>query len=77
MYRLGETAKGLDFPEKTTQGAKMLMVLVLEANDGAPMFWVPPHKIINNDDTTHKVFCGLEQEEWSQTDTYQLIQTEA
>ena len=60
VYRVGETAKGLGFPEKTTEGAKVLMDLVLESNDGAPMFWVPPHKIINNDDMTHKFFCSVE-----------------
>ena len=30
VYRVGVTAKGLDFPEKTTAGAKVLMDLVLE-----------------------------------------------
>lgn len=47
-----------NFPDKVTEGAKLLRDLVQEANNGAPLYLVPPHRIMNHDDNTRYFFEG-------------------
>jgi hypothetical protein len=47
-----------NFPEQATEGAKLLRDLVEEAHDEAPLYLVPPHRIMNHDDNTRYFFEG-------------------
>lgn len=57
-YRVVDRERKGNFPDQATEGAKLLRDLVEEAHDGAPLYLVPPHRIMNHDDNARYFFEG-------------------
>lgn len=58
-YRVIEKEMKGNFPEEATEGAVLLQNLVKQAYDEAPLYLVPPHRIMNHDDNTQYFFEGV------------------